>query len=108
LFWRKLELKWGRGELSERRKEAEDMEGEKGVGTTRKQSGVQTNTHSSHPPQKPKQRQRRALRGLSWRAVLLVLGVAEPASAHTGVQRDQAPTGTGSPTGAAVKQPVLS
>jgi hypothetical protein len=68
------------------------------VGTTRMQSGLQTNTRSQ--PQKLKQRHRRAAlrglgRGLRRRALL---GVAESASAHLGAQRDQASTGADSPT----------
>jgi hypothetical protein len=83
------------------------------VGTTRIQSGLQTNTRSQ--PQQLKQRQRRAaLRGRlgrspRWRTVL---GVAGPASAHLISHRwFQASTGGGapdSPTGAAVKQPAAS
>jgi hypothetical protein len=57
--------------------------GEGGGG--RRQNGVQT-TSTCSQPQEPKQRQRRPLRGLSPRAVLVV---AEPTRAHLGVQRHQ-------------------
>ena len=102
----------GFGRLSPNSKQRK-WRGEKGVGTTRIQSGLQTNTRSQ--PQQLKQRQRRAaLRGrLSrsprWRTVL---GVAGSASAHLISHRwFQASTGGGapdSPTGAAVKQPAAS
>jgi hypothetical protein len=102
----------GSGRLSPNSKQRK-WRGEKGVGTTRIQSGLQTSTRSQ--PQQLKQRQRRAaLRGRLSRSPRrrTVLGVAGPASAHPGPHRRyQASTGGGapdSPTGAAVKQPAAS
>jgi len=99
---------WQRGGRKQRK-----WRGEKGVGTTRIQSGLQTNTRSQ--PQQLKQRQRRAaLRGRLSRSPRrrTVLGVAGSASAHLiSHRRFQASTGGGapdSPTGAAVKQPAAS